>query len=193
MDTEATSYDYGEDAAPEAPTEDTLKAIHLYVHQLDEAEREVAECEAKLKAAQRRAADLREHKIPELMASIKSKSWETEDGIKVEIEREWKCRLPKEDEERRAKAIAWMDANGYGSLVNRKYVIEFTKDQEARARKVKANLLRYKDALPMEEILDVHPSTLAKMVREVYAEGKELPEEVFKPYESKRAKIKRRG
>lgn len=181
------AHDYGEDAEPSTNPSD-LQRLAALVHQLDDADTEVERLEAKLKTANAAARQLREQAIPELMDSLGLRDCSTSDGLRVRVQDEVRASLPK-DPERREAALNYVENSGNGGLVKRKFVIEFSRDDEDWAEKFERDLALRKRPLNVVRTKDIHHQTLLAFLREQLREGEPVPMAAFGAFVQRVARV----
>lgn len=177
--------DYG--AFADAPDTADVSDLARLAHDLQDAELERIELDAQLKAADKRIRDLREHRIPELMASLGLAEIKLADGSKLSVATKVRASIP---QSRKSEAMAWLLANGYGDIVKHHVVVDAGKgDASALIEQIEATGYMAKDEQA------VHPSTLKKFLTDALAEGEDVPLDVFGAYivnEAKLSKPKKR-
>lgn len=179
--------DYEADArlSPEQ-TENILSKITNTVHELLTVQREVADCEKALKAAQEREKNLIETQLPMLMDEAKQKRLTTIDGYEVERSEVVRASISQAN---MSKATAWLIDHGQASIVKRELSLKFGKGEEQRAAEA-VDTLREHNFTPTDK-MSVHPQTLGALVRELLAEGKEIPMDLLGVYVQPLVKIKK--
>lgn len=183
-------YDYS--AYQTRPTDEVYRELEEAAMELDTAEMELKRLNEQVKLAEARVTRWREQVLPELMRRAGSSEWRSLNGnLQIKLEKTYHASIPVEDEEKRAKALAWFETNGLGRIVKRKFVIEFGKDDEAWAKKFERDMAQRKRPLQVEKTMDVHPSTLKKFVKETLEAGGDLPMDLLQVHVRNVAKVKR--
>lgn len=177
-------HDYSE--FKDGPGDNVLARISGLALDQKEAEAEVARCEEALKKAQEKLRDIAEHQLPALMDEAEVKECTTKDGIKVKIVEKIRGSIPAATAE---KAFAWLEEHNHGKLIKREFKIEFSKGDEAWAKKFEADLRKRKKPLKFDIKRGVHPSTLASFVTEQLQEGVDIPLDTFGVFRQRSAKI----
>lgn len=172
------------DFQAEAPTVDSLSRLGALAQDLYLAELEQAQAEENLKAAQRKVRDISEHQIPELMDEVGVSEFTTKSGIKLAVTDNLRVSPPAA---RRQEAYDWLIERGYGDLVKHNVIIGFGRDEEATAMELINHLdemgLRTKDERKVES------QTLKKQIRELLAEGADVPLDLFGTTQYRQTKI----
>lgn len=176
--------DYSAYAEPTAT--DKLAELSNLATKLAEAETVVVTKERELAAAQEVVRELSEKTIPEMMDALEMKEFTTRGGLSISIKEAIRASIP---EARKSEAIIWLDTNGYGSLVKRKFVVAFGKDEERWADKFARDLAQRKRQLKVDQDKSVHPKTLASFVKEQLENGAYVPEALFGVFRQRYAKI----
>ncbi|MBB76547.1 MAG: hypothetical protein CMJ75_18740 [Planctomycetaceae bacterium] len=179
------TYDYGTDAA-EQTSDVTLEDLQGLAKNFLEARALVAKKEEELKEAQAQERNLAEHQIPEAMEALGLSEFKTKTGFLFKLEEKIRASIPKKFS---AQAFSWLEENGFGGLVKRKFVIAFGKDDEAWANRFAGDLKRRKRPLDAKQEKAVHPQSLAKFVREQLEEGESIPLELFGVYRQNVVKV----
>lgn len=162
-----------EDAtAPPPVAHDLLARITETARTLRDAQGEVQALTEQLATASARVLELRIKQLPALMDEAQVSMLALDDDANTYIERaeEVYASISKANA---AQACAWLDANGYGSLVKSSIVVELPRGERALAKKA-ATALR-KAGIEYEEQSGVHAQTLKAFVRESLAAGRALP------------------
>lgn len=179
--------EYQADATPSrAEAENILSRITRLANELVQAQEDVTTQEAILKAAQERVRTLEEFQLPEAMDEAKQTALTTSDGLPVELTETIYASIPAAN---LPKAIMWLTSNNQGSIVKRQLTAKFGKEEDQKAAEA-LDLLLEAGVTP-EDKQSVHPQTLAAMIREMLAEGKEVPMELLGGYTRRIVKIKK--
>jgi len=164
-----------------------LDALTGLAQQQQKLELQIEEAEEKLKELNAQHRDVSERKIPATMDALGMKTFTLKDGYTITIEEKLRVSVPAKNKN---EAYEWVEKHGGSPLVKRAFVIAFTKEQEAFARKFKRDCDQRKNALPMEETMTVASSSLNKFLRDKMAEGVDVPMALFGAYPQKKSKIK---
>jgi hypothetical protein len=100
-------------------------------------------------------------------------------------------------EANKPQAFEWLNKHGYGDLIKRQIVIEFTRDQQALYKKFIRDLAKRKT--PLNQVIKetVHAGTLKAFVRELREEAAEnqqdpeqvLPKDIFSIFKQRFVKF----
>jgi len=183
-----SDFDYSDFTSDEPPAigDNLMKSIVSLADQADHAEREVARIEKLLDEAKTNVRRLLETEIPGLMDGMEG-TLKLPDGREVSVNEHIRASIAGE---KKYPAIKWLNENGHGAIIKRKFVIEFSKDQEEEAESFAEELAARDKPLNMKREYSVHPQTLQAFVREQLGEGVALPAETFGIYRQRIAKIK---
>jgi hypothetical protein len=154
----------------QAEAGDVLAQITRTARELREAQADVESAQEQLKVAQDRVRNLTENQLPLLMDEAQQKRLTTSDGwdiVRSEVVRAGISR------ENMPAAVAWLEDNGQGAIVKRQVSLAFGKGEEQKAAEA-IDVLREHHFAPTD-VQSVHAQTLSAVVRELLAEGKELP------------------
>lgn len=181
MTDEATGYE----AFQDGPAPGDLHKLAELAKQMFEAEQSVEKCEAELKKRKGVLRGIAEHDIPTLMEACGVTEYATTTGLKLKIKKLVRASISKAN---LAKAVAWLDKHGHGGLVKRKVFLDFTREQEAEAKKLEASL-RKRGFENVSTTHTVHAGTLAAWVRERRLNGEAIPEKLLGVSEHTVAKV----
>lgn len=167
---------------------DALRELTTLCQQLRNAEAELADIDTNWKAKKATVQHLTEEDIPALMTELGVRKITLGTGELIEVKPDIEASIPKEDAELRAKAFAWIEDNGHGSIIKTIVAVQFGRDELAEAHQL-MELLAY---LGYMSIMDraVHASTLKSFLKERLAEGDPVPLEYFLARPFQKAKIK---
>jgi len=185
-------FDYGADADPDeaaiARAFAELDKLTLMAERATEQRKRAEDALTKSKQAEDRLL-LKE--IPELCAKMRLDKCTTSSGIDVVVKREIKASLPGHDRvEARQGAFGWLVANGHGGVIKNVVTVGLDRGEDARADELVVEL-RSK-GFEAEQKKDVHASTLGALVRELVADGKIVPTNLFNIFDMKKATLKRK-
>ena len=172
------------DFQAEAPSTDDLATLAGLANDLYLAELEVAQAQEALKEAQRKARDIGEHQIPELMDDIGIAEFTTKSGIKLSVKDNLRVSPPAA---RREEAWDWIEEHGYGDLVKRNVIVGFARDEGDQCEELLEDL----DAkgLRTKEERKVESATLKKFIKERLEAGDDVPLDLFGTTQYKQTKI----
>lgn len=185
-------FDYGSDADPDE------QAVARAFAELDKltlhAERATAQrkrAEEQLQKAKQAEEQLLNKDIPELLAKMRLDECTTASGIQVKVKREIKASLPGHERvEARMGALRWLVEHGHGGVIKNQVSVALDRGEDTRADDLVVEL-RAK-GFEVESKKDVHASTLGALVRELVAEGKIVPRDLFNLFDMKIAKLSRK-
>lgn len=181
MTDKATGYE----AFQDGPAPGDLHKLAELAKEMFDAETEVEKAEAELKKRKGKLRGIAEHDIPTLMQQCGVTEYATTTGLKLKIKKLVRASITKAN---LTKAVAWLDKHGHGGLVKRRVLLDFTRDQEAEAKKLEA-ALRKKGFENVVTQHTVHAGTLAAWVRERRANGEAIPEKLLGVSEHTVAKV----
>lgn len=168
----------------------------------EEAERLIQACEAAKAAeasylAAKAAAEEAEKEwkrinrevIPQLLDQLRSKGG-TFAGWKVALRDELQGSLPG-DPAKRASAIAWLDVNGHGDVVERQLISNFPRENTELMAAAREAVLAVAPRADVKDKFDVPHQTLKKLARELRKAGKDCPLDRLGLIEFREAKVER--
>lgn len=163
-----------------------LAQITSTVRQLRDAQQDVKSAEEVLKAAQERERRLREVELPQLMDEAQQKRLTTLDGWEVTRSETVRAGISQEN---LPAACMWLESAGQGAIIKREIGLKFGRGEEQKAAEA-IDVLREHHFAPSDK-MSVHPQTLGAVVRELLAEGREIPMELLGVYVQPLVKISR--
>lgn len=159
---------------PAAEGENILAKITRVARELREARAEVTDAEAVLKAKQDRVRTLEEFTLPELMKEAGQEKLRTADGFDLELKDTLHASIPPAN---MVAAIAWLEQHNQAAIIKRAMTLKFGRDQNDDAQKALSVILEA--GFTPEDKQSVHPQTLAAAIREMLAEGVEVPMDIL--------------
>lgn len=166
---------------------DRLERLSALAEQLRAAQIALYLADCTMKDAEDKERRLREIDIPELMKECNMKEFKLRNGVKIKVEPDLKCGLPKEDIAARERAMAWLRDKGLGGIIKTVVAVGFGKGDESRA-KIAAEALRQANFIP-EVNEDVHWQTLKATIKEERQKGNHVPPELFSLFEYETTKL----
>lgn len=155
---------------PAAEGENILAKITRVARELREARADVTTAEEVLKAKQSRVRTIEEFTLPELMKEAGQEKLRTSDGYDLELKDTLHASIPPD---KLAEAVDWLVAHNHAALVKRAMTLKFGKDENEKAQRALALILEA--GFTPEDKQSVHPQSLAAAIREMLAEGVEVP------------------
>lgn len=170
----------------QAPLGDNILAqIAATAREILAAQAEVAEREEDLRGAKGRLRVLQEQTLIELMNDAGQEQLVTADGLKVSIK---EITRGQPTQENQAEAFAWLTDRGHGSIIK----------SEVKADLGKADAEQVQAAVNALSAVNVQPQvkkgvawqTLGALVRELLANGEEVPLDILGVHIHKQADVK---
>jgi hypothetical protein len=185
-------FDYGMDAVPDdeavARAFVDLDRLTLLAERATEARKRAEDQLQKCKQAEEQ---LLNRDIPELLAKMRLDECTTASGIQVKVKREIKASLPGHERvEARMGALRWLIEHGHGGVIKNQVSVSLDRGEDTRADDLIVDL-RAK-GYDVEAKKDVHTSTLGALVRELVADGKIVPRDLFNLFDMRIAKLSRK-
>ncbi len=186
------AFDYGADADPDqevvARAFADLDRLTLQAERLTDQRKRADEQLQKLKQAE---DQLLNKDIPELLSKMRLDECTTASGIQVKLKREIKATLPGHERvEDRMGALRWLVEHGHGGVIKNQVSVALDRGEDTRADELVVEL-RAK-GFAVESKKDVHASTLGALVRELVAEGRIVPRDLFNLFDKRIAKLSRK-
>jgi len=176
---------FAEDTAPQAG-DNLMAALTGLADQQEQAEAEVARLEALLDEAKTNLRRISEQEIPKLVDGMEGKL-SLPDGRTIDVSEKLRCYALAEN---KARAMKWLDDNGYGAIVKRRFIVEFGRDQEDWAREFEQQLAQSEKPLNLKRERNVQWQTLDAWGRERLEEGDDIPSDLFQIHRIRQTKIK---
>lgn len=194
-DTEAGAddpFDYGTDAILDAEAVARAFAeLDRLTLRAEQATRSRKEAEARLQTCKQLEDQLLTKDIPELLASMRLDKCTTASGIQVALKREIKASLPGHERvDARMGALRWLVEQGHGGVIKNQVAVALDRGEDNRADELVAELRTR--GFAVESKKDVHASTLGSLVRELVAEGRIVPRDLFNLFDMRIAKLSRK-
>lgn len=183
------SYDYS--GHEETASPDQMALLHSLADKLDVADREVEALELALKEAEKRAQQLRENELPELMLSIGMKEFTTTAGAKFKLREEVRASFFAKDPQKREPAFAWLADHGHDGLIKNFVTATFSKGQDKTAEAFMEFVKTFDAPLNIAQKKDINHQTMLAFLRERLREGEDVPLELFGAFVQKFVKIER--
>ena len=163
---------------------DSAKRLSDKCFELKDLEDEIANAEESLKKLKEKARVVSSIEIPAMMDEMQITKLKLKDGEAVEIKKVYGASIPKDQQE---AAFTWLRNNGLGDVIKNDITVTFGRGEDNKAAQY-ADLAKGQGFEPVQKI-GVNPMTLKALVRERLENGKDVPSELFKPYEGNQTKI----
>jgi hypothetical protein len=192
MEPTEDQFDYGADSDPDqeavARAFAELDKLTLTAERLTEQRKKAEDQLQKIKQAEEQ---LLNKDIPELLGKMRLDECTTASGIQVKVKREIKASLPGHERvEARMGALRWLVEQGHSGVIKNSVAVVLDRGEDARADDLVVNLRS--QGFEVESKKDVHASTLGALVRELMADGKIVPRELFNLFDMRIAKLTRK-
>lgn len=181
------TYDYSELTKDLAPVGDNMMTmlVALADQQL-EIEAEIARLQELLEKANDELKRLSQVEIPRLLDGVEGK-FKLPNGKSITVGEEIRVSVTKE---KNFLAMKWLEDNNNGSLIKRKFTIEFNKDQEQWAKDFEKSLAETKLPLSVKKDKSVHHATMTAFIKERLANGEPVPLDIITVFRQRFSKIK---
>jgi hypothetical protein len=185
-------FDYGADANPDAAAIARAFAdLDRLTLRAERATETRKQAEAHLQKCKQAEEQLLNRDIPELLARMRLDECTTASGIQVKVKREIKASLPGHERvESRMGALRWLVEHGHGGVIKNQVSIALDRGEDTRADELVVELSTRGYAVEAKK--DVHASTLGALVRELVADGKLVPRDLFNLFDFRTAKLSRK-
>lgn len=165
-------------------TTDGLTRLSQLADKLFDAETEVTRIQAELKAAQKTVQQLQEHDIPTLMDSLEVEEFKTKSGLKITVGDKLSA---KKLTAAHAAALQWLRDHDQGGLIKTLVGVPFTAGSESDADDLVEQLAG--EGIAAEKSMEVHHSSLAAAIKQMLADGVDVPMELLGGYQRRVASV----
>mgnify|MGYP000306361053 FL=1 len=164
----------------ELPSSDKMSDLSDIIRQLERAQLELTQLEAKVTEQKKVVMKLSQVDIPELFREMGNlKSLELSDGRKVSVSEDFSLTIKKATEQ---EAFQWLRDNGKEEIIKKSFTLVFDKGEAEEAAKAAETLLA--NNLQFSEAEKVHPQTLKASLRGMIEKGITPPDSfTYYPYQ----------
>lgn len=182
--------DYSDEEIKQDPSAmERLKKLVLEMAQLSV---KVELLEEEVATAKKELEQYEQNLVPALMDELDFKELTTTGGIRVEMKKELRGSLPK-DEEKRRLAFQYLRETGNDGLIKREFNISYGRDStqlaDAFARKLEE--LGISEFADVTQVETVNHQSMLKFLRDELRDGHNVPLDKFGAFEQTFARIKR--
>ena len=176
--------DYEDDAKQDI-TKDVLSNISYMATDVQEKEHVVAKIEEELKQAKAVLRKVQEQDLPEAMLACNMETFVTSDGLKVSVKETLYASIAAKN---KAEAGKWLINNELGALVKEDVIIGFDGGNHEAVQELidKLVLLGTYNVSTAESM---NTASIKAAIKELLADGKEVPLELFGAYFSRKAVV----
>jgi len=176
----------------ESVNNDDAKTIGNLCQQLVDVELEIDSLKELLKQKQEHVLDVKQVQIPEWMKDKNLSQLKLNDGSLIEVKNFYGITVPSiKDPDKRAEAYQWLRDNNLGDLIKNEVAARFGRNEDGKA--LEFAKLATANGYEVEQNLKVEPMTLKATLRELHEKGAALPpEEIFKTFVGRQAKVVRK-
>lgn len=174
------------DLPPEDPSEDKLEALNSAMEEAVGLIEMINQMEEDLKGFKSRLRTIQFSKIPDMLDELEIPEISFK-NYKIKVADVIEGTLAK-DPEKRAKALAWVEAHGGEGLIQTQIGLTFGKSQHEEAKALAESLEA--QGLAIEMTSGIHASTYKAWARERMRNGETLDEDALGLYIARMAEIK---
>ena len=176
----------------EVPTSQVLGSLRELVFARNSLVMHIENLTATVKSSQREIDNIEGTIIPELLVDCPNLDRIVfPDGTQLQIKDRLDASIAVEDEQKRAAAFAWLEANGHGDVIKDQVVMIIGRGEEADKRAKAIEAFTEKHGIDdWTRKRAVHPATLKALITEQLQQGVDVPKETFNVFQQKRAVIK---
>jgi|TARA_R110000796_G_scaffold234183_3_gene352798 hypothetical protein len=167
-----------------------ILSIASCCQKLVDLENEATTLEEQLKHVKEEMLSVRNEKIPALMQEKNLTQLKLNDGSSIEIKNFYGISVPK-DPDQRAEAYQWLRDHDLGDIIKNEISARFGRNEDGKA--LEFSKLATANGYEVQQDLKVEPMTLKATLRELHEKGADLPpEEIFKTFVGRQAKVQRK-
>tara|TARA_R100000781_G_scaffold106685_1_gene70744 strand:- start:579 stop:1184 length:606 start_codon:yes stop_codon:yes gene_type:complete len=183
-----------------APASNSLGAVTDMAQGMYDLEQEIVDLEKLLKEKKQNLTKLAEQDLPDLMQELNIKDFTLNNGAKCEVEEITSGSIPSasaimrakpedrpELEVRQQQCFDWLRSNNAGSMIKSNVEVQFGKDEDKACNEFTKEL-RERNMF-YSRATGVHHRTLNSFIKERLADGKDVPNDLFKLYVGRKAKL----
>lgn len=170
----------------ELPSNEKLKELGDLVNKMADLEEKIFNADENLKKLNNSYNELSLVRVPDLFDEFGLSKLDLADGTKIEITRKYSASITEKNE---TECFTWLRDNGHNSIIKHDITINLKKgEDDYEAIKIIKQLnklgVTYKDKE------HVHPQTLYSFVKDEIEKGTDFPQETFKVFPIRKAKVK---
>ncbi len=169
----------------ELPSNEKLKELGDLVNKLADLEEKIFNAEEDLKKLNKGYNELSLVRIPDLFDEFGLSKLDLADGTKIEITRKYSASIT---EKNQTECFTWLRDNEHDGIIKHDITINLKKGEGKEAITITKQLnklgVTYKDKE------HVHPQTLYSFVKDEIEKGTDFPQETFKVFPIRKAKVK---
>lgn len=178
------AYDYSRDVVQNTG-DNILARLAAKADEAMAAKRAVEAAEASLKAAQELHRDIIQRQLPELMDEAGQKDCVTSNGFRLTVAEVIRASIPAANA---PVAFAWLEEHGHSSVIKNEVKVQFGRGEDKAATDALAALSGL--GLHPDQKRTVHPQTLQSLIKELMADGVDVPLDTFGAHIQREVKIK---
>ena len=181
-----------EDDQLERVNDSGLLSIADCCQRLVDLENEASTLEDQLKHIKEEMLSIRQEKIPAIMQEKNLTQLKLNDGSSIDVKPFYSISIPPKDRpDDRAEAYQWLRDNNLGDIIKNEISARFGRDEDGKA--LEFSKLATANGYEVQQDMTVHIQTLKATLRELHEKGADLPpEEIFKTFVGRQAKVTRK-
>lgn len=167
------------------PSNAKLKQLGKMCNRLATLEDEQLAAQEVLSKINAELLELGTRKIPDLFDEFGLSELCLTDGTEISIKLSYAATITKDNQ---AECYKWLRANKFGTLIKHEIVTKLKKGENKEAKAIIG--LAKKLGVTFEDKETVHSGTLRAFVKEQIEDGRDFPQELFKVFPIRQAKVK---
>lgn len=168
-------------------SENELAKVVMLGSELHLKEADLALLEIQVENCKKRINAIQLQELPDAMNDVGLNSFTLSNGTRIDVKPFYQCSVSDTEPSLKAQALAWLEAEGVGSLIKHEFKCNLSKEASALAKELEAFLeskeIDYKDGQ------SINAATLKSFMKERIENGKSFPLEIFRGYYGKKAQI----
>tara|TARA_R110002012_G_scaffold79028_2_gene201269 strand:+ start:939 stop:1505 length:567 start_codon:yes stop_codon:yes gene_type:complete len=171
---------------------DDAKTLGKLCQDLVDAEAEAENIKRLLQEKQAEVLEIKQVKIPEWMSDKNLSQLKLNDGSSITVDNFYGITIPPiKDPNKRAEAYQWLRDNNLGDIIKNEVSARFGRNEDGKA--VEFSKLAAANGYEVQQTLSVASATLKATLKELHTKGAALPpQEIFKTFVGKQAKVVRK-
>jgi hypothetical protein len=167
------------------PSNDKIQELSDKVSKLADLEEKVFAAEEKLKKLNKEYTKLAQETIPDIFDELNMSEFKMKDGTIITIKRRYLASIT---EANKKDCFKWLNANNHGSIIKHNISANLKKGEKKEATKIVTFLKKL--GVTFKDKESVHAKTLEAFVKEQIENGENFPQDTFKVFPLRQAKVK---
>ena len=162
-----------------------LDELSEKVNRVANLEEQILDAEITLQELNKKYHTLAFEEIPDLFDELGLSQLKLSDGTSITIKRRYLASIT---EENKGNCFKWLKINNHDSIIKHDITVNLKKGEKKEATKI-IGILK-KIGVTFKDKEHIHPKTLEAFVKEQIENGEKFPQETFKVFPLRQAKVK---